>query len=127
MNSYNCQMKNHALQYLRGGGGSNKWDIAHRMLEQRIKDLGWKAFWRMWSTLIAYGSCRNPLPVKGRSDFWDFDKNVKIKFVKLITSWLEWNTVSFGKEPTEKKENNYECLEIYHLLLPETFKDTTLN
>lgn len=35
--------------------------------------------------------------------------------------------MSFGKEPTEKKENNYECLEIYHLLLPETFKDKTLN
>lgn len=31
--------------------------------------------------------------------------------------------MSFGGEPKEKKENNYECTEIYHLLLPDTFKD----
>lgn len=31
--------------------------------------------------------------------------------------------MSFGGEPTEKKDNNHECIEVYHLLLPENFKD----
>lgn len=102
--------------------------IAHRMLEQRMKKLGWKTFWRTRNTLLAYDSCRNPLTVQGKSGFWHVGKTLKIKFVKLITSQLEWKILmSSGREPTEKKENNYECLEIYHLLLPDIFEDKSLN
>lgn len=56
------------------------------------------------------------------SYFWDFGKNLRIKFVKQITSQLEWK-IWWVLEVNQKKENNYECTEIYHLLLPDTFKD----
>jgi hypothetical protein len=32
------------------------------------------------------------------------------------------NEMTFGDELTEKQENHYECIEIYHRLLPESFK-----
>lgn len=38
-----------------------------------------------------------------------------------LHSWSEKHN-AFGGEPTEKKGNNYDCVEIYHQL-PETFTD----
>lgn len=43
--------------------------------------------------------------------------------MKLITPREVKNRMNFEGEPTAKKENNYECVEMYHLLVPEILKD----
>lgn len=42
--------------------------------------------------------------------------------MKLIIP-RKWQIDEFEGEPTAKKENNYECIEMYHLLVPEISKD----
>ena len=43
--------------------------------------------------------------------------------MKLIIPREVTNRMNFEGEPTAKKENNYECIEMYHLLVPEISKD----
>lgn len=94
------------------------------MLEQRIKGLDWKTFWKHWNTLFADGSCGNPLSAKGHELLLGLWQEFEDQICKAnhFTVGVK-NMMSFGGEPKEKKENNYECTEIYHLLLPDTFKD----
>lgn len=66
--------------------------IAHRMLEQRMKKSNWKTFWRTLEYIHDLWFLWKPTYGKGQEWLLDFGKNLKIKFIKLSTSQLEWKT-----------------------------------
>lgn len=84
------------------------WAVVLRILEQRTQEWDFQTFWRTVGHTHCWGSWGHSLLVQ--------------KGYLVIHSKLEWKMI-FGDETTEKKRHDYEYIEIYHLLVPESFKD----